>query len=685
MTSAALRGDDGHPDASALIGRRLEVLIRPPEAMSPSVWAAKHLIVPDGERRGEKWSARETPYIVEPLDMLGPDSGINEIAVMKSGQTGFSLMMIVAIAHSIDLDPCRMMVIQPTDAALSDFNRDKLQPAIEATIPIVNKIIPQMSRSASGSTIYSKKYAGGSLTMAIASSAADLRSKTIKKLFRDEIDEYPDDLDGQGDPLKLSDARLLAFMNGGEWKKVDVSTPTVKGASKIERRYEQGDKRRWLIPCPHCEEEFSFEFGQNFKFKREFPYEAHYVAPCCGSIIEAIEKRGLVRKGRWVATDPRPGAFPSYHFDSLSSPFVPWDLVAKEAVEAGDNPSLLKAFHNLWLGLPYEIRGDAPDHVRLMERREEGLKRGHIPARGIVLVASADVQMRGIWFEVIAISPTRETWVVEAGYIDGTTESPDNEPFQNLEKHVLNHDWPDAFGGTRKVDAFAIDTGYRSHVVYSWARAHRRANPGTGRDVVLAVKGDDGWGKQAIGSMQLMDIDLDGKKVRKGCKLWHVGTWPLKGSFYEDLRKDGMKSGKESDPEGYCHFPDWLDETYFRQITSEYLDDVTVKGKRKSEWRKRSSESDNHFFDCRVYNMALAAHLRLWALSEEEWKALAEERGPPAGHELFQPRASSPAVEAAGEEGAPLPAAPSPAPPSPPKETIAQRFERLAKANAERF
>jgi phage terminase large subunit GpA-like protein len=689
MTSLALiqppkRGDDGHIDAKELVRRRLRTQIRPAPPMPPSQWAAENLIVPDGTRAGDAWSAEETPYIVEPLDLIGPDSPVNEIAVMKSAQTGFTTMLIAAVGHSIDRDPCRMMVIQPTDAALSDFNRDKLQPAIDGTKALKDKVIPQTSRSSTGSTTYSKRYAGGSLTMAIASSAADLRSKTIKKLFRDEIDEYPDDLDGQGDPLALSDGRLFAFLTQGDWKKVDISTPTIKGSSKIEQRYEEGDKRQWRVPCPHCDGEFSFEFGANFRHNPVYPFDAHYVAPCCGSIIHAHDKRSMVRKGRWVATDPRPGAFPSYHFDTLSSPFVPWDIIAAESIKSGDDPQKLKTFHNIWLGLPYEIRGDAPDYVRLMERREEGLKRGHIPPRGLVLVAAADVQMRGIWVEVIAIAPTRETWVVEQLYLDGSTEAPNSESFEQLEKRILNREWPDAFGRTRKIDALGVDSGYRSHVVYTWTRANQRLHPNNGRDVVLALKGVDGWGRPPIGTASLVDIDLDGKRVRRGARVWPVGTWPLKGSFYEDLRKEGLKSGRHADPEGYCHFPDWLDETYFRQITSEYLAEETFKGRSRKFWKLSSSERDNHLLDCRVYNLALAEHLGLWANTEDDWKGLAKERGLPEDQalELFRPRSAHAAVEDAGEESDGSSSSPAEILK---QETLAQRYERLAKANMERF
>jgi phage terminase large subunit GpA-like protein len=172
----------------------------------PSRWASENLVVPDGPHAGDPWNLELTPYIKEPLDFLGPDSGVNELAAMKSAQTGFTTLIIAAIGHSIDRDPCRIMVVQPTDAALSDFNRDKLQPAIDSTKVLSQKVAPQTSRSGEGSAVYTKKFPGGSISLCISTSAADLRSKTIKKLFRDEIDQYPDDLDGQGDPWRFPTA-----------------------------------------------------------------------------------------------------------------------------------------------------------------------------------------------------------------------------------------------------------------------------------------------------------------------------------------------------------------------------------------------------------------------------------------------------------------------------------------------
>jgi phage terminase large subunit GpA-like protein len=101
--------------------------------MAPSVWARTNLVVPDGPRAGRPFDLSLTPYLAEPLDMLGPDSPVNEIAVMKSAQTGFSLALIAVLGHLIDRGPCRAMVVQPTSDAAAEFNREKLDPAIRAS------------------------------------------------------------------------------------------------------------------------------------------------------------------------------------------------------------------------------------------------------------------------------------------------------------------------------------------------------------------------------------------------------------------------------------------------------------------------------------------------------------------------------------------------------------------------
>jgi phage terminase large subunit GpA-like protein len=628
-----------HPSALKIIAEIFANILAPATPMLPSVWAAQHLIVPDGVKQGQKWDVKLTSYICEPLDMLAADCPVNEIAVRKSAQTGFTTLIMAAVGYKIDREPCNIMIIQPTDSALTDFNTQKLDPAIKQTAPLASKVAGQASRSGKGSTTYSKRFAGGFLTLAIATSAADLRSKSVKDLFRDEIDQYPDDLDGQGDPLELSNGRQMSFLSSGDWKRIDISTPTIKGESKIDARFLEGDQRYLFVKCPGCSSPVKFEWGDNFKFEKEYPYKAFYVAPCCGQIIESHQRTRLVceavelkKNGEpfgWQPTASRAGAFPSYHFDSLSSPFVPWDQIAKAFVECRDDPLKIKSFYNIWLGLPYEMKGDAPDHERLMLRRDESLKRYHIPPKGLLLVASADVQMRGLWVEVTAYAPDGQSWVVDADYLEGDTSDASAGAFLLLKERVLERDYADAFGGLRRVDALAIDSGYRSHIVYSFVRAHQRPNPLTGRDVILAIKGLDGWTRPAIGQPTLVDVDLNGKRIKQGARVWPIGTWSLKGAFYQHLNKEGLRAGNDCDPPGMCHFGLWMDENYFRQITAEYLVEDRVRGRSIKRWQIRPNQTDNHFLDARVYNMALAEYLGLSSTTPEQWANLARIRGIP--------------------------------------------------------
>jgi phage terminase large subunit GpA-like protein len=92
---------------------------------------------------------------------------------------------------------------------------------------------------------------------------------------------------------------------------------------------------------------FKFVFDrQYFKFEEVFPYKAYYATPCCGAIVEAADKVELMKTGRWIATATRPGAHPSYHFDALTSPFVPWEKIAERFVKTAGDPLKLKTFWN---------------------------------------------------------------------------------------------------------------------------------------------------------------------------------------------------------------------------------------------------------------------------------------------------------------------------------------------------
>lgn len=631
------------PKALPIIAGIFAAMLTPAVPILPSVWAAQNLVVADGPRAGGRWDPSLSPYVAPIIDLLGPDGSENFVVCRKSSQTGLSEGAIALVDSYIDRAPCRIGYAVQTIEALQEFNREKLAPSIRLTPALRRKVAPQTSRSAAGSTERTKRYPGGSLSLINGNSATDLKSRTLKVGVADEVDSWPDDLGDDGDPLDLFKARFISFHATGDWRLFVLSTPQVLGSSRIDGLFKVGDQRFWHVPCPACGEKIILDF-KHLKFDRKPPHRAHYVAQCCGHPIEHHEKASLVRAGEFIATNPE-GLYPSFHVDALISQVTTWDKIAETWWSAQGDEKKLKVFYNTWLGVAFEIRGDAPDHARLLERKG-GYAEGHIPPRGFLLVTGADVQHSGIWYETVAYAPNGESWTVRHGFLEGETTDAERGAFAQLTA-IYEAKYPDAFGNLRATDALAIDAGDggRFNQVLAWTR---------GRPNAHAIKGVPGWAAPAIGTPVNVDINLAGRKIGSGA-LWPVGTWSLKSTWYANLRKLGKRSGLEEDPAGYCHFHEGTDERYFRQVTSEYLGTSVVRGRSVKIWKETGP---NHLLDCRIYAMAMAEMLGLSRMTADEWKIIERERGalPIEGSDLFAPLPLQIQAQA-GAENAPAGAA----------------------------
>ncbi|ATQ67808.1 MULTISPECIES: terminase gpA endonuclease subunit [Methylosinus] len=665
----------------------LALRVEPIDPQPLSQWMAENIVLVDGPSAGRMWSLDGAPYLAEIADCLGDDHPCNLVTVRKSQQTGASILALGWCLYIADREPANTLYGVPGIDALRDLNSGKLQPLIDAWQKHTGRVVfePQTSRSGAGSTTYEKVFSRGRLWLGNANSVMDLSSKTVKKGVKDEVSKW-EDIPGKGDPETLFFGRFTSFRRRRNWKILEISTPEVDsgdeageahGHCRIDRSFKKSDQRFWFVPCPGCGAHFAHEWG-GFVVDEAHPHKSYYVCPHCGARIDDLARVPMIRSGCWRPTAAGGARHPGFHIDAFVSLMMSYEAIAEDHIASRKGGEIgRKDFANLVLGLPHQFKGDAPDHKRLMERREDGLARGHVPPQGLLRVASADVQMRGIWVEVLSVAPNRQSWVVDALYLDGSTESPEGEAFEKLEQQVLNREFTDAFGRGCKIDALAVDSGYRTHVVYAWVRAKQRLHPDTGQDMVLAVDGRDGWSKPAIGMPTPVDIDLAGTKIRQGVKLWPVGTWPLKGAFYADLHKLGVKSGAAADPDGYCHFGTWLDETYFKQITAEYLATESFRGRTRRVWKPITAGADNHLLDCRIYNLALAEYLGLSSTTADEWAELARRRGMPQeaiAEGLFAPRRDA----APAPAGAPIIV---PAPAAAPEPEARDPFARLAALN----
>jgi phage terminase large subunit GpA-like protein len=90
---------------------------------------------------------------------------------------------------------------------------------------------------------------GGHLTIVGANAPSGLASRPIRILLCDEVDRYPFSAGAEGDPVNLAKKRTVTFWNR---KIVLVSTPTIRGQSRIETAYAESDQRQYWVPCPGC-------------------------------------------------------------------------------------------------------------------------------------------------------------------------------------------------------------------------------------------------------------------------------------------------------------------------------------------------------------------------------------------------------------------------------------------------
>jgi phage terminase large subunit GpA-like protein len=643
--------------AESLAAALFAEFMRPPAAITVSQWADGHRIL-SGKASSEPgpWRTDRTPYLRQIMDDLSARSSVQEVVVMFAAQLGKSESGMNWLGYIIDNEPGPVMVVQPTTDMAKRFSRQRIAPMLEETPALRRKVRENRSRDDANTTLM-KDFAGGVLVVSGANSAASLRSMPVRYLFLDEIDAYPLDVDGEGDPVALAEKRTSTFARR---KVLKVSTPTTKDFSRIESAYLATNACRFWVPCPHCGEYQVLEWGANTPHGLRWAKlpdgtpdlsTVHYVCAHCGAAIEEHHKPAMLAAGEWRASKvaARPGRMTGYHLNALYAPlgWISWaDLVAQwheatMAAKQGD-VSRLKTFTNTVLAETWEEQGDKVAGHELA-RRAEDYPLGTVPHGGLLLTMGVDVQADRIECRVWAWGRGQESWLVQREIIYGDPAIEEGLPGSVWTQLTERRRTPflHASGSQLLVAACAIDTGgHHTQQVYAYVRAHQHAN-------VLAVKGSSTRGKSVLSRPTDVEVTWRGQRIPRGLKLWLVGTDIVKGLIYGRLRQSVPGPG-------YIHLPKALATTdEFDQLTAERLVTRYVKGHARMEWVKPSGRR-NEALDCAVYAYAAAVWAGIERYTETQWRRLEDSVAPrvsdqPAAAPVANMRASddNPAASAA--------------------------------------
>nr|CRH06145.1 Phage terminase GpA [Candidatus Magnetococcus massalia] len=551
--------------------------LMPDPRLTVSEWADEHRLL-SSVASGEPgpWRTDRTPYLKEVMDCLSPNSPIERVVAMFGSQLGKTECGLNWVGYVIQHAPGPMLMVQPTVEMAKRYSKQRVGPLIESSSEIQERVKPARSRD-SGNTVLSKEFPGGILLMTGANSAVGLSSAPIRYLFMDEVDRFPGDADGEGDPVALAIQRTANFSNR---KVLLTSTPTIKGFSRIEAAYAESDQRQFWVPCPECGEFQVLSWAQ-VKWPRGERRKAFYLCPHCETQLADHQKGWMLENGVWRAAAVGDGKTAGFHLSSLYSPhgWTSWGDIAVEHGLVHKDPPRLKVWINTKLGETWEEDADRVDGEGLMERREAWGEL--LPADVAVLTAGVDVQDDRLEIEIVGWGRDEESWSIDYRVLWGDPSSPAVwEDLDNLLRHPLGHSrqLPDM-----TIRAAAIDTGGH-HTLKSYAFCRSRQ----GRRV-WAIKGRGGMG------VPIWPRKPSTKNKGK-VPLFIVGVDACKEAILSRLRIE------EPGP-GYLHFPMQRDADYFKQLTAEAVVTRYHKGRPIREWKKRDSDR-NEALDCRVYAMA---------------------------------------------------------------------------------
>ena len=568
----------------------------PPLSLPASKWADKYRYL-SSESSAEmgKWNTDRAPYQRRILDCI-TDPSTFEITLMTSSQVGKTEVLLNTVGRYMHLDPCPMMVVQPTVDMAKTFSKDRVAPMIRDT-PVLKNLVKDARSRNSGNTVMQKMFPGGHITFVGANSPSALASRPIRIILADEVDRFPRSAGDEGDPLTLAEKRTTTFWNR---KHVRVSTPTIKDISKIEKLYKKSSQERWCLPCPSCIEYQPLEW-ERIKWGEGIE---GMVMEClhCGSLHSEKEwKRKKQLNGKWIAKFPE-NPHKGFHLNELASPFKSWEEIRKDFLEAKGDIEKLKAWVNTSMGQTWEEEtGDVIDHQCLYDRRIPYA--AEVPDDVLILTAGVDVQDDRLEIEVVGWGLGEKSYGIAYEKFMGNPAK--DKVWYELENY-LKRDFKYLDDETIGITNTCIDTGG-----HHTKRTYDFIAPRQNTLRVYGIKGRGGDGVPII------------NKARKD-KSNRIDLIPLGVNALKDLVYSRLKI--ENGP-GTCYFPSNLnrnyDLKYFMGLTAEAKD---LKDG-KIVWKKLRER--NEPLDLRNYATAAFALLRvnLEKLAEEREQAKTQDIG----------------------------------------------------------
>lgn len=575
-----------------LVETRLDQLWALPQNLGVIEWGSQ-LELTTGNRKGP-W--RPDPYQVEILE-AATDPRVRRVTYLKPAQVGWTLLCQIILGYAVHHLAMNTLHIWPSQDGAAKFGKDRLEPMIES-MAILREILIRPTAKNPGSTTRHKVFRnGGSIFLASAGNARELRGFEAGLMIFDERSAWKIDLSGEGNPARIAEARGKTHP---ELKIFEGSTPALpKGLDPTDLSYDRGSRGRWAVPCPHCNLQLRLQWRDPvsgeylLKFERQGPHgkevvpgSVGYLCQGCGTLIEEKHKWAMSQEGVWLHELPDRLAHRSFHMTALSSlAGDPWELLAQQWLDAQGDSNELKTFVTLNLGEAWEDRGDSVTTTTLRARADrEERERGEVPNGVAVLTAFIDVQGAGsgrdgyLYAFLVGWGPNRESWLVDWTIEPGDVADPGlwaalDQWLQLPRKHATS-------GRPMRVEIALVDAGSGGHAdaVYSYVQPRQGAQ------------------RRVFASKGVAQIDRPGLVKEGVTRRARVRLWTLSNAAWKQMLF-GLLQRPQPGP-GYVHLASWVTDELLDELTSEAY--VPIQDPRtrqvRGEWRKVRTR--NEAWDC---------------------------------------------------------------------------------------
>jgi phage terminase large subunit GpA-like protein len=443
-------------------------------------WICEHVVLREGQRVFP-YNGIDYPYhrgICEASD----DPRVQELVMVAGTQTGKSTLGRSWLVCRTATEPANGIFASSIQTLAKSTARDELWPMF-ADCGITRPWVPTAEKDRATDTM---RLSQAKIRVAYSGSPTTLGDWTARWGLAGEVDKWNKEASDEADSLALFFKRFGA-VNDYQW--FAESTPTYQLTSRIWRLLLAGSNCRFEVPCPLCggSQELQLGNGKGGGIVWDKPgagedaelvalQTARYRCGLCKKEWGDEYRMPAVRSGVWVPegcrVDDRSGKlkgeplrpFPraSFQISRLYSPRTTWGKLARERVQCGKDPELLRDYYNSTLGLPWEQRRKRARWNEVADRLCVEHELGICPAGSIFVTCGVDVQLAHLVYLISAWGLRATGWCIGLGTC---------ETFADL-RPILDQQFPHEDGGpTLGVEMTLVDSRYREDEVFDFCES----------------------------------------------------------------------------------------------------------------------------------------------------------------------------------------------------------------------